>query len=121
MASDTVDSPINKAINESAHCKVFFPNPSADRNVYVDQLGLSEHQYQLVRTLPDDQHYFLLVHGHGVSQEAVVARPDLSGLPDDIAIISGRESNLALFDKIRAEVGDRPADWLPIYTSKVRG
>ena len=120
IASDTVDSPINKAINESAHCKIFFPNPSAERSVYIDNFGLSEHQYQLIRTLPDDHHYFLLLHGHGVNQEAVVARPDLSGLPDDIAVISGRESNLVLFDKIRAEVGDRPADWLSIYTSKVR-
>ena len=75
VASDTVDSPINKAINESAHCKIFFPNPSADRAVYVDSFGLTEHQYQLVRTLPDDQHYFLLVHGHGVNKESVVARP----------------------------------------------
>lgn len=121
VASDTVDSPISKAINESAHCKIFFPNPSAERSVYLDNFGLSEHHYQLVRTLPDDQHYFLLVHGHGVNQEVVVARPDLSGLPDDIAIISGRESNLALFDKIRAEVGDCPVDWLSIYTSKARG
>lgn len=119
LASDTVNSPINKAINESAHCKIFFPNPSADRNIYVDQFGLSEHQYQLVRTLPDDQHYFLLVHGHGINQEVVVARPNLSGMADDIAIISGRESNLMLFDKLRAEFGDRPADWLPIYTSEV--
>lgn len=121
IASDTVDSPINKAINESAHCKIFFPNPSAERSVYIDNFGLSEHQYQLVRTLPDDQHFFLLLHGNGVNKESVVARPDLSSLPDDIAVISGRESNLALFDKIRTDVGDCPADWLPIYTSTVRG
>jgi len=120
VASDTVDSPINKAINESSHCKIFFPNPSADRSVYIDSFGLTEHQYQLVRTLPDDQHYFLLVHGHGVNKESVVARPDLSGMDDDIAIISGRESNLALYDKIRAEVGDNPADWLPLFITKVR-
>lgn len=120
VANDTVDSSINKAINEAAHCKIFFPNASADRSIYVDNFGLTEHEYQLVKTLPDDQHYFLLIHGHGVNKESVVARPDLSGMQDDIAIISGRESSLALLDKIRAEVGDNPADWLPLFKSKMR-
>lgn len=119
-ANDIADTSVSRAISESAHCKIFFPNPSADHSVYVGKLGLSEHQYQLVKTLPDDQHYFLLVHGHGVNQESVIARPDLSGMQDDIAIISGRESNVALLDKIRAEVGDNPADWLPIFKTKVR-
>lgn len=120
VASDTVDSPINKAINESAHCKIFFPNASADRSVYIDNFGLTEHDYQLVKSLPDDQHYFLLVHGHGVNKESVVARPDLYGMHEDIAIISGRETNLVLFDKIRAEVGENHADWLPIFKSQIR-
>jgi type IV secretion system protein VirB4 len=120
VANDTADSSVSKAINESAFCKIFFPNSSADRNVYMDSFGLTEHEYQLVKSLPDDQFFFLLIHGHGVNKESVVARLDLSVMKEDIAIISGRESSLALLDKIRAEVGDNPADWLPIFKSKIR-
>ncbi len=120
VANDTVDSSISKAINESAHCKIFFPNASADRSIYVDNFGLTEHEYQLVKSLPDDKHYFLLIHGHGANKESVVARPDLSGMHEDIAIISGRESSLALLDKIRAEVGNDPADWISVFKSNVR-
>ena len=67
VANDTVDFAISKAINESAFCKFIFPNPSAERNVYIDHLGLSEYEYDLIKTLPDDQHYFLLNHGRGIN------------------------------------------------------
>lgn len=120
-ANDTVDSAISKAINDSAHCKIFFPNPSADRHVYVDALGLTEHQYQIVKKLQDDQHYFLLVHGHGVNQECVIARPDLSKLEDEIAVISGRESSISVLDELRKSVGNDPDVWLPFYYERMRG
>jgi type IV secretion system protein VirB4 len=120
VANDTADSSVSRAVNESAFCKIFFPNPSADRSVYMDSFGLTEHEYHLVKSLPDDQFYFLLIHGHGVNKESVVVRPDLSGMHDDIAIISARESSLAILDKIRSEVGDDPDDWLPIFKSQMR-
>lgn len=115
VANDTANSAISKSINESAFCKIFFPNPAADRKVYMEDFGLTEYEYHLVKTLPDDQHYFLLNHGRSTNKQSVVLRANLSGLEDDIAIISAREETLALLDKIRAEVGDDPNDWLPIF------
>lgn len=115
VANDTANSSISKALNESAFCKIFFPNPSADRKVYIEDFGLTEHEYHLIKTLPDDEHYFLLVHGNGANRQSVVIRLNLRGLEDDIAIISGREETLALFDQIRAEVGDDQKKWLPVF------
>ena len=40
--------------------KFSFLIPAADRKVYIDDFGLTEHEYDLIKTLPDDQHYFLL-------------------------------------------------------------
>ena len=118
VANDTVDSAVSKAINESAFCKIFFPNPSADRKVYIDDLGLTQHEYHLIKTLPDDQHYFLLNHGRGVNKQSVVIRANLTGLEDEIVIISARENTLALLDKIRAEVGDDPQIWLTSFSTE---
>jgi type IV secretion system protein VirB4 len=120
VANDTVDLSVSKAINESAYCKIFFPNPSADRKVYIEGFGLTEHDYQQVKSLPDDQHYFLLIYGHGANKESVVVRPNLTDLDDDIAIISGRENSIAMLDQIRSEVGDNPSNWLEIFKSKMR-
>jgi type IV secretion system protein VirB4 len=118
VANDTVNAAISKSINESSACKIFFPNPAADRKVYREDFGLSEHEYQLIKTLPDDQHYFLLNHGRGTNKQSVVIRANLSGLEDDIAIISARENTLALLDQIRAEVGDDPKLWLPLFHAR---
>lgn len=115
VANDTANSAISKSINESSFCKIFFPNPSADKTVYIDGFGLTEHEYEIVKTLADDQHYFLLTHGRGVHKQSVVVRLNLSGMEDEIAIISGREETVKLLDALRAEVGDDPAIWLPMF------
>lgn len=115
VANDTVSMPNSKAINESAFTKIFFANPSADEHVYINELGLSAYEYHLVKTLPDDQHYFLLVHGHGVNKQSVIARANLSGMKEEIDIISGREETVLLLDDLRTTLGDSPACWLPKF------
>ena len=112
-AEDTVHSAVSKTLNESAACKIFFPNPTADKRIYIEEFGLTGPEYNLIKTLPDNEHYFLLSYGRG--KESVVIRANLSGLDDEIAVISGRENTILLLDKIRAEVGDNPRDWLPIF------
>jgi type IV secretion system protein VirB4 len=44
-----------------------------------------------------------------------VAELDLSGLPDALAVLSGRTATVDLLDRIRAQVGDDPAVWLPLF------
>ena len=45
-------------------------------------------------------------------------RANLKGLEDDCAIISGRQETVSLLDTIRAEVGDDPKIWLPIFQQR---
>ena len=45
------------------------------------------HELDLVRTLPDASHCFLIKHGN----DSVVARLNLSGMPDLLTVLSGRE------------------------------
>ncbi len=114
-ANDTVNTTISKTINESAFCKIFFPNSSADRKVYVEELGLTEYEYYLIKSIPDDKHYFLLVYGRGVNRQSIIVRLNLTGMEDEIAIISAREQTLGLLDQLRTEVGDDPEIWLPLF------
>lgn len=118
VANDTVNATVSKSINESSFCKIFFPNPCADKQIYIDHFGLTEHEYHLIKTLPDDQHYFLLLYGRSVNKQSVVIRANLAGLDNEIAIISARENTLLLLDQIRAEVGDDPKIWLPIFHAR---
>ncbi len=107
-ARDALDSKISSAIIEQAATQIFMTNPKASVQDYCDGFGLTKHEFDLVRTLPDSAHCFLIKHGG----ESVVARLDLSGEKDLLTILSGRERTVRLTDKLRAEKGNDPADWM---------
>jgi len=108
-AQDALESRIASAIIEQAATQIFMANPKARAADYIDGFGLTTHEYELVRTLPDNARCFLIKHG----AESVVARLDLTGERDLLTLLSGRERTVRLLDEIRAEKGDDPADWLP--------
>jgi type IV secretion system protein VirB4 len=108
-AGDALSSRIASAIIEQAATQIFMANPKAQAHDYIDGFGLTPHEYELVRTLPDNAHCFLVKHG----ADSVVARLNLTGERDLLTILSGRERTVRLLDEIRAERGDDPAAWIP--------
>ncbi len=108
-AQDALDSRIASAIIEQAATQIFMANPKAQAGDYIDGFGLTEHEFDLVRTLPDTARCFLIKHG----ADSVVARLNLAAEPHLLTILSGRERTVRLLDEIRAEVGDAPSAWLP--------
>lgn len=108
-AQDALESRIASAIIEQAATQIFMANPKARAEDYIDGFGLTAHEHEIVRTLPDDAHCFLIKHG----TDSVVARLNLSGERDLLTILSGRERSVRLLDEIRAATGDDPADWIP--------
>ena len=108
-AGDALQSRISSAIVEQAATQIFMSNPKAQAADYIDGFGLSEHEYELIRTIPDSAHCFLIKHG----KDSVVARLNLTGEKDILTILSGRERTVRLLDEIRSETGDDPASWLP--------
>ncbi len=106
-ARDALDSRIAAAIIEQAATQIFLPNPRAQSEDYCSGFGLTEHELDLVRTLPDYSRCFLVKHGN----HSVVVRFDLGAHPDLIAILSGRESTVRRLDELRASLGDDPSAW----------
>lgn len=106
-AQDALESRISSTIIEQAATQIFMANPKARAVDYVDGFGLTPHEFELVRTLPDDARAFLVKHG----ADSVVARLNLTGEADLLTILSGRERTVRLLDAIRAEHGDDPAGW----------
>jgi type IV secretion system protein VirB4 len=108
-AQDALESRIASAIIEQAATQIFMSNPKAQAREYIDGFGLTEHELDLVRTIPDSAHCFLIKHGN----DSVVARLNLTGEKDLLTVLSGRERIVRLLDEIRLETGDDPAEWLP--------
>ena len=115
-ARDALDSRIGPAIIEQAATQIFMPNPKAQTADYMQGFGLTRHELDLVRTLPDTSHCFLVKHGN----DSVIARLDLTGLDRILTVLSGRESSVRILDTLRAEVGDDPADWLEPLLARVK-
>ena len=108
-AHDALSSRIASAIIEQAATQIFMVNPKAQEAEYCGGFGLTSHELELVRNLPDASHCFLIKHGN----DSVVARLNLAGMPDLLTVLSGREASVRRLDQIRAEVGDAPSAWLP--------
>src|SRR5690606_30518818 len=91
-AQDALESRIASAIVEQAATQIFMVNARARAEDYVQGFGLTPHEFDLIRTLPDSAHCFLIKRGG----ESVVARLDLSGEKDILTVLSGRERTVRL-------------------------
>lgn len=113
-AQDALESRISSAIIEQAATQIFMINPKARAEDYINGFGLTLHEFELVRTLPDSSHCFLIKHG----KESVVARLNLSGEQDLLTILSGRESTVRHFDSLVRSDGTPPDDWITLLTQR---
>jgi type IV secretion system protein VirB4 len=111
-ARDALDSRIATALVEQTATMIFMPNARARAEDYCDGFGLTDHELELIRSLPAHSRCFLVRQ----PDASVVVRLDLSGMPEVLAVLSGRESTVRRLDTLRAEFGDAPAAWYPALT-----
>ncbi|MBM3579029.1 MAG: VirB4 family type IV secretion/conjugal transfer ATPase [Alphaproteobacteria bacterium] len=109
---DALASPIAHTIVEQCPTQIFLPNSRGTRADYVDGFHLTDAEFRLIKEeLAPESRRFLVKQGHN----SVVAKLDLTGFDDELAVLSGRTETVELLDRIRGEVGDDPARWLPIF------
>lgn len=112
-AKDALESRISTALVEQTATMVFMPNSRARPEDYCDGFGLTEHELALIRTLPAHSRCFLVRQ----PDASVVVRLDLSGAPEVLTILSGREASVRRLDLLREAVGDEPREWYPALTT----
>ncbi len=113
-ARDALDSKISTALVEQTATMVFMPNARARAEDYCDGFGLTEHELALIKSLPAHSRCFLVRQ----PDASVVVRLDLSGAPEVLTMLSGRESSVRRLDLLREAVGDDPAQWYPALTNR---
>lgn len=99
------------AVVSQTATKIFLPNPEADRNGYVEGFGLTESEYQIVRSLGEKSRKFLIKQGHN----SVVAELNLSGFEDELAVLSGNTASSLLVERLTQTLGNKPSHWLPEF------
>ena len=113
--SDVLSHPIGKTMVEQSVTQIFLPNPRADHEDYVQGFKVTEAEFHIIKNLGEASRLFLVKQGHG----SAIVQFDLGGMPDLLNVLSGTTENVALLDKIRAEVGDEPAAWLPLFHQRI--
>lgn len=113
-ARDALDSRISTALVEQTATLVFMPNARARPEDYCDGFGLTQHEFELIRSLPAHSRCFLVRQ----PDASVVVRLDLSNAPEVLTILSGREASVRRLDLLRAAVGDDPSAWFPALTNR---
>jgi type IV secretion system protein VirB4 len=113
-ARDALDSRISTALVEQTATMIFMPNARARAEDYCEGFGLTEHELALIRTLPAHSRCFLIRQ----PDASVVVRLDLSGEPEVLMLLSGRESVVRKLDALRSQHGDTPSAWYPALTGQ---
>ncbi|HEX8055408.1 VirB4 family type IV secretion/conjugal transfer ATPase [Roseateles sp.] len=114
-ARDALESRISAALVEQTATMIFMPNSRAREEDYCGGFGLTSHELELIRTLPAQSRCFLIRQ----PDASVVVRLDLSGMPEVLTVLSGRESTVRKLDTLRETYGDAPAAWYPALTGQV--
>ena len=84
-------------------------NSSAQVADYIGGFGLTEEEFEIIRSMPETARAFLIKHG----TDSVVVRLNLASQPELLTVLSGRERTVRMLDALREELGDAPRAWLP--------
>lgn len=115
---DALASPIAHTIVEQCPTQVFFPNARGQAADYVDGFHLTRTEFRILREeLSTESRRFLVKQG----RDAVIAELDLADMDDALAVLSGRTATVELLDRIRREVGEHPATWMPLFQEQRKG
>ena len=112
--SNVLGSSIARTILEQTATKLYMPNPDASRADYVDGCGVTEREYRLIQEeLRPGQ--CLIRQGH----QSVVCELDLHGCDEELAVMSGRASTVALVERLIQQHGREATRWMPEFFEKV--
>ena len=115
--ADALKSDIAHSILEQVATQVMLPNPKGARRDYVEGFSLTDAEYQLIREeLSPESRKFLVKQGH----DSVVVELDLTGLDDELAVLSGRAETTSIAVAAASEFGPDPANWLPVFHQRRR-
>lgn len=105
------------AMVEQSATQIFLPNPRADADQYINGFKLSREEFKTIKEFGEESRKFLIKQGH----RSVIGHLDLSHLGHEfLDILSTTKDNVELLDQIRAEVGDAPSDWIPVFRERLK-
>ncbi|MCR5944099.1 VirB4 family type IV secretion/conjugal transfer ATPase [Ochrobactrum sp. XJ1] len=107
-AADIAQAKASHTLIEQSATNIHFPNPRADEESYIKRFGLTVKEFNFIKNTPPEKRTFLVKHGN----DSVIARLDLSNMPDLVQVLSGRKETVEECAALRERYGDEPENWL---------
>lgn len=106
-----VNSPISHVIKDNRATQIYFCNPQAEKEIYMDGMGLTESEFTFIKSNPPNLRLFLIKQEH----DSVVCKLNLGHLQDIVSVLSGNKNTVNLLTNLRETLGDDPENWLPEF------
>lgn len=125
QVEDLLRSDNGRVMVEQSPTKLLLANPDATRQDYVEGLGLSPTEFDLLREMTSrSRRRFVVKQG----EHFVPCELDLGGLEEELAVLGATPDNLRRMDEARRlavqragdAAADDPSQWLPLYAQMVR-
>ena len=115
--SQVKDHPIAKTLKEQLATRIAFPNPDASYDDYVEFFGYTLTEFETIKSWERESRMCLIKQGH----RSAVCQLDLSGMSDELEVISGSKAKVKILDAVRSELRtDDPSVWLPVFLERCR-
>ncbi|RWD10435.1 VirB4 family type IV secretion/conjugal transfer ATPase [Mesorhizobium sp.] len=116
-AADIAKAKASHTLIEQSATNIHFPNPRADEESYIKRFGLTVKEFNFIKSTPPEKRAFLVKHGN----DSVIARLDLSSMPDMVKVLSGRKKTIEECAALREKYGDEPENWLAEFCGWEKG
>ncbi|RWC82901.1 VirB4 family type IV secretion/conjugal transfer ATPase [Mesorhizobium sp. M4B.F.Ca.ET.215.01.1.1] len=116
-AADIAKAKASHTLIEQSATNIHFPNPRADEESYIKRFGLTVKEFNFIKNTPPEKRTFLVKHGN----DSVIARLDLSSMPDMVKVLSGRKKTIEECAALREKYGDEPENWLAEFCGWEKG
>ncbi len=107
--ASVVGSPIRHQLLDNSAAQLFFMNPKAKREHYIDGFELRESEFEIIHGNSPASRLLLIKQEH----ESHLVRFDLSNLSAWLPVLSSSVTSLKRLDALRAQFGDAPENWVP--------
>lgn len=113
-AGEALHSPISPILLEQIATQIFLPDPEV-REEYQSVFNLTDLEASYVYSMKKGNRQFLLKHG----TDTIVAKLDLKGLEDVLAVLSASPENIAKMHDCIRKKGETLSKWLPEFLKAV--
>jgi type IV secretion system protein VirB4 len=104
-------SDISHVILDNCATQMYFANPQARKEHYIDGFNLTEAEYQCIKNTSQVSRYFVFKQG----SESNLCRFNLSHMKNKLKVFSATKESTLACDEIRRQYGNQPQHWLPHF------